>query len=603
MLFRELSGGNSLGWRVAALFSLAVCTPDSLAQGTAFTYQGRLNDGANPAGGIYDLRFAIYDAASLGTQRGNSLTNLAAAVSNGLFAVTLDFGNQFPGADRWLEIAVRTNGAIFFTPLVPRQRLAAVPYAITAGNLTGNISTAQLPVSVVTNGAKGVSISGTFTGDGAGLTNAAGWVTRTNLVPYDNTNALYVTGETQYGWNGIYTYIGSGYWTNAALAATVGGDVLAGDFGLWTNKTAFENSYNNLDNGGGYGASVLVGDYFHLPASDWFTWDDTSTFYPIHVSFGTNYFPAATSLAGQIIAGNGGGISNVVAAGLIPNSGGSRNRFTNAIFYDATHTASYILVTNRAFQLPVAGQSNPLCLYSVVDPATLQLSSIGFLDGATAYSPYARFAGFNWFPHHTDTEMEMTIDSPGSLALGWANESQPGVALQPNRSLQIGINPSEYGRLENIYIQGNFNSYANPNMGYAIPLSFNSAYKSNGINVNQLMTLWAHATTTNGESRLTLYDNWDQSATADLKSHNFSKSAVRAEFITQSANGTGGLDVYGRLWSTNFAGSGAGLTNLNAGKLTGTLPVTNLPGLTTNVVVTGATFYVTNGLIMRITKP
>lgn len=26
------------------------------AQGTAFTYQGQLNDGANPASGIYDLR-------------------------------------------------------------------------------------------------------------------------------------------------------------------------------------------------------------------------------------------------------------------------------------------------------------------------------------------------------------------------------------------------------------------------------------------------------------------------------------------------------------------------------------------------------------------
>ncbi len=603
MLFRELSGGNFPRCKMAALLSLAIFTTDALAQGTAFTYQGRLNDSANPASGNYDLRFAIYDAASLGTLRGNSLTNLATAVSNGLFAVPLDFGNQFPGADRWLDIAVRTNGATVFTPLAPRQHLTAVPYAITAGNLSGNISPAQLPASVVTNGASGVTISGVFTGDGAGLTNAAGWVTRTNQMSLISTNTLYVSGETQYGWNGIYTYIGSGYWTNAALGATVGGDVLAGDFGLWTNQAAFENSYDNLDSGGGYGASVLVGDYLHLPSSDWFTWEDTSTLYPIHVSFGTNYLPAVFSVSTQIIGGNGAGLSNVVAAGLVPDSGGSRNRFTNAIFYDATHTASYILVTNRAFQLPVAGQSNSLCLYSVVDPATLQLSSIGFLDGSTAYSPFARFAGFNWFPHHTDTEMEMTIDSPGSLALGWANESQPGVALQPNRSLQIGINPSDYGRLETIYIQGNYNSYANPNMGFAIPLSFNSAYKSNGINVNQLMTLWAHATTTNGESRLTLYDNWDQSATADLKSHNFSKSAVRAEFITRSANGTGGLDVYGRLWSTNFAGNGAGLTNLNAAKLTGILPVSNLPGLTTNVVVTGATFYVTNGLIMRITKP
>ncbi|MCC6823299.1 MAG: hypothetical protein IT579_21425, partial [Verrucomicrobia subdivision 3 bacterium] len=33
----------------------------AFAQGTAFTYQGRLSDGVNPASGIYDLRFTIYD--------------------------------------------------------------------------------------------------------------------------------------------------------------------------------------------------------------------------------------------------------------------------------------------------------------------------------------------------------------------------------------------------------------------------------------------------------------------------------------------------------------------------------------------------------------
>ena len=38
----------------------------AFAQGTAFTYQGRLNDGANPATGIYDLRFTIYDALTGG---------------------------------------------------------------------------------------------------------------------------------------------------------------------------------------------------------------------------------------------------------------------------------------------------------------------------------------------------------------------------------------------------------------------------------------------------------------------------------------------------------------------------------------------------------
>jgi hypothetical protein len=82
-----------------------------LAQPAAFTYQGRLDDGANPASGIYDLRFAIYDAAGGGTQQGNTLTNTATAVSNGLFTVTLDFGTGvFDGGLRWLEIGVRTNG-------------------------------------------------------------------------------------------------------------------------------------------------------------------------------------------------------------------------------------------------------------------------------------------------------------------------------------------------------------------------------------------------------------------------------------------------------------------------------------------------------------
>jgi hypothetical protein len=64
----------------------------SQAQGSAFTYQGRLNDGANPATGIYDLRFETYDAPSGGTGQGRAVTNSAVSVSNGLFTVTLDFG-------------------------------------------------------------------------------------------------------------------------------------------------------------------------------------------------------------------------------------------------------------------------------------------------------------------------------------------------------------------------------------------------------------------------------------------------------------------------------------------------------------------------------
>src|SRR6266404_2357462 len=78
----------------------------AFGQGTALTYQGRLNDGTNPANGSYDLRFGLYNAASGGAQQGNAITNSPTGITNGLFTVTLDFGNQFTGADRWLEIGV-----------------------------------------------------------------------------------------------------------------------------------------------------------------------------------------------------------------------------------------------------------------------------------------------------------------------------------------------------------------------------------------------------------------------------------------------------------------------------------------------------------------
>lgn len=103
-------------------------------QGTTITYQGHLTDGSHPADGVYDLRFGLFDSAVGGAQLGAGVTLQATSVSDGLFNVSLDFGNQFGGASRWLEIAVRTNGASEFTTLVPRQQLTPTPYAITASH-------------------------------------------------------------------------------------------------------------------------------------------------------------------------------------------------------------------------------------------------------------------------------------------------------------------------------------------------------------------------------------------------------------------------------------------------------------------------------------
>ena len=141
----------------------------SYAQGTAFTYQGRLNDSANLAKGNYDVAFTLFATNVTGVAVAGPVTNAAVAVSNGLFTTTVDFGNQFPGAARWLELAVRTNGANVFTTLTPRQALTATPYAINAAtamfaglaasaasvpaaNITGTFTPAQLPQGLLTNG-------------------------------------------------------------------------------------------------------------------------------------------------------------------------------------------------------------------------------------------------------------------------------------------------------------------------------------------------------------------------------------------------------------------------------------------------------------------
>ena len=155
------------------LLPFALCLRVS-AQGTAFTYQGRLNDGVAPANGTYDLQFAVYNAASGGSKQADFLTNSATAVSNGLFTVTLDFGpGVFPGAPRWLDIGVRTNGTGAFTLLSPRQALTATPYAVFAGgasNLVGALSSANLAGTY----SKAVTLNNpgnVFTGNGTGVTN------------------------------------------------------------------------------------------------------------------------------------------------------------------------------------------------------------------------------------------------------------------------------------------------------------------------------------------------------------------------------------------------------------------------------------------------
>ncbi len=101
------------------------------ALGTAFTYQGELRTASGPVSGTCHFQFGLWDALTNGAQVGSTQTVNGVSVSNGRFAVQLDFGsNAFSGDARWLQIAVQCSGDAGFTPLSPRQPLTPAPYAL-----------------------------------------------------------------------------------------------------------------------------------------------------------------------------------------------------------------------------------------------------------------------------------------------------------------------------------------------------------------------------------------------------------------------------------------------------------------------------------------
>lgn len=136
-----------------------------------------------------------------GTSSGGSepVTAVRVAVTNGLFTVLLGDAtipnmlgiNAGLFSQPNLQLRIWFNdGVNGFSPLNPPHPLTAAPYAafatsaasagsattaasagsVRATNIIGTLPASQLPATVITNGANGVSLAGNFTGNGAGLT-------------------------------------------------------------------------------------------------------------------------------------------------------------------------------------------------------------------------------------------------------------------------------------------------------------------------------------------------------------------------------------------------------------------------------------------------
>jgi len=136
------------------------------AQSTTFTYQGQLKNAGVNANGSYDFIFQLYDDSNGGAQLGSSLIRDAVAVNDGHFTVSLDFGNQFSGGSRFLQILVRQQPNIH-TQLVPRQQVNSDPYSVKSLSAATATNSLQLDGVAAANYLQ-------INGNGSGLTNLNG---------------------------------------------------------------------------------------------------------------------------------------------------------------------------------------------------------------------------------------------------------------------------------------------------------------------------------------------------------------------------------------------------------------------------------------------
>ena len=333
---------------VIALFTLSTLNSQlstACAQGTAFTYQGRLISGGAPANGSYDIAFTLFATNTTGVAIAGPVTNAAVAVTNSLFTTLVDFGGVFTGGSNWLQIAVSTNSANTFTNLTPRQQITPTPYAlyapnagsaatatsansVAAANITGSLSTGQLPVGVLTNGASGVNLSGAFSGNGSGLTglNAAqlnGTISSANL-PY----GLGGNGNTAGAGSAV---VAGGIFNNAGSGAAVSG----GSQNTASGSTSVVSGGTQNTAGGNY--SVVAGGQQNTASGP------DATVAGGNQNFATNNYAAVSggvnNTAGGYAAAVMGGDNNF-ALGSVSTVSGDHNTASGADSFAAGHLAN-----------------------------------------------------------------------------------------------------------------------------------------------------------------------------------------------------------------------------------------------------------------------
>ncbi len=254
--------------------------------GTAFTYQGQLQQNGSSISGTCDLQVTLFDAETAGNLAASTLLVSPVTITDGLFTAQLDFGNSiFNGQDRWLEIGVRCPvGTGTFTTLSPRQKLTAAPYALFSAGIAdnsvtsakiadGSIAAADVGFPYAASSSPGgpagdvsFNYAGSSSKGGAATdVDCAGCVSTTDVQDSGITAAkISPAGST----NGqVLTSNGSGVvWKTAPVLPFAGSIGIAGDAFAVTNPTEGGNgiagragAFGTLFGSGVYGENLGLG--------------------------------------------------------------------------------------------------------------------------------------------------------------------------------------------------------------------------------------------------------------------------------------------------------------------------------------------------------
>lgn len=331
------------------------------AQGSSFTFQGKLNDNSLPANGTYEMQFRLLDSNS--NQVGTTYTATNVSVVNGIFTTRVTFGIlAFDGNPRFLEIGVRPAGSTSaFTILAPPQSVLSVPYSLRALNA----GTADLATNA-TNADNSAQLGGIA---------ASQYVLTTDSRLSDARNPLagsgnYIQNRTSQQSTSNFNISGNGTLGGLLSANTVNS---ATQFNINNNRVLSVSGTNNIFGGVNSGLNNTgSGNAFFGGQSG-----QNNTTGINNAFFGFNAGNANNGGGANTFIGVNAGIANVGSSNntFLGANAGNTNLTGNGNTYLGANSDGGFLITNAVAigQKAYVGQSD-----------SLVLGSINGVNGATA---------------------------------------------------------------------------------------------------------------------------------------------------------------------------------------------------------------------------